>query len=41
MEAIFNVVETRAPRGFHDVDVIVFEKNRGYGAAINEGWRRV
>jgi glycosyltransferase involved in cell wall biosynthesis len=27
-------------RGFHDVEVIVFEKNRGYGAAIKEGFRR-
>src|SRR5438270_11299898 len=26
-------------RGFHDVEVIVFEKNRGYGAAIKEGFR--
>lgn len=27
-------------RGFDDVEVIVFERNRGYGAAIKEGWRR-
>ena len=27
-------------KGFSDVHVIVFEKNRGYGAAIKEGWRR-
>ena len=25
---------------FEDVKVIVFEKNRGYGAAIKEGWRQ-
>jgi glycosyltransferase involved in cell wall biosynthesis len=27
-------------REFDEVDVIVFEKNRGYGAAIKEGFRR-
>jgi glycosyltransferase involved in cell wall biosynthesis len=27
-------------REFDDVQVVVFEKNRGYGAAIKEGWRR-
>lgn len=27
-------------QGFEDVRVIVFEKNRGYGAAIKEGWRQ-
>ncbi|QDT92401.1 glycosyltransferase family 2 protein [Gimesia algae] len=27
-------------QSFDDVTVIVFEKNRGYGAAIKEGWRR-
>ena len=27
-------------REFDDVDVIVFERNRGYGAAIKEGFRR-
>ena len=27
-------------RGFDEVEVIVFEKNRGYGAAIKEGFRR-
>ena len=27
-------------KGFEDVKVIVFEKNRGYGAAIKEGWRQ-
>jgi len=26
---------------YTDVQVIVFERNRGYGAAIKEGWRRV
>ena len=26
-------------KGYEDVKVIVFEKNRGYGAAIKEGWR--
>ncbi len=26
--------------GFKDIKVIVFETNRGYGAAIKEGWRR-
>ena len=26
--------------GFEEVQVIVFEKNRGYGAAIKEGFRR-
>src|SRR5688572_18705344 len=26
-------------RGFSDVRVIVFPENRGYGAAIKEGWR--
>ncbi len=25
---------------FDDVKVVVFEKNRGYGAAIKEGWRQ-
>ncbi len=29
-----------AARRFSDVHVIVFEKNRGYGAAIKEGWQR-
>jgi glycosyltransferase involved in cell wall biosynthesis len=27
-------------QGFSEVRVIVFEKNRGYGAAIKEGWRQ-
>ena len=27
-------------KSFEDVKVIVFEKNRGYGAAIKEGWRQ-
>jgi len=27
-------------RSFPEVEVIVFEQNRGYGAAIQEGWRR-
>jgi glycosyltransferase involved in cell wall biosynthesis len=27
-------------QSFADVKVIVFEKNRGYGAAIKEGWRQ-
>src|SRR6185312_14461030 len=27
-------------RGFDGVEVIVFEQNRGYGAAIKEGFRR-
>ncbi|EDL58229.1 glycosyltransferase family 2 protein [Gimesia maris] len=27
-------------QSFEDITVIVFEKNRGYGAAIKEGWRR-
>jgi glycosyltransferase involved in cell wall biosynthesis len=27
-------------RSFADIEVVVFEKNRGYGAAIQEGWRR-
>ena len=27
-------------RSFEEVRVIVFEKNRGYGAAIKEGWRQ-
>ena len=27
-------------QGFDEVKVIVFEKNRGYGAAIKEGWRQ-
>jgi glycosyltransferase involved in cell wall biosynthesis len=27
-------------RSFADVNVIVFEENRGYGAAIKEGWRQ-
>jgi glycosyltransferase involved in cell wall biosynthesis len=27
-------------KGYEDVKVIVFEKNRGYGAAIKEGWRQ-
>ena len=27
-------------RSFNDVKVIVFEHNRGYGAAIKEGWRQ-
>jgi glycosyltransferase involved in cell wall biosynthesis len=26
-------------KSFHEVRVIVFERNRGYGAAIKEGWR--
>lgn len=26
--------------GFDEVKVIIFEKNRGYGAAIKEGWRQ-
>ena len=26
-------------QSYEDVEVIVFEKNRGYGAAIKEGWR--
>lgn len=27
-------------RQFDEVEVVVFEQNRGYGAAIKEGWRR-
>ena len=27
-------------KSYEDVKVIVFEKNRGYGAAIKEGWRQ-
>jgi glycosyltransferase involved in cell wall biosynthesis len=27
-------------QSFEEVQVVVFEKNRGYGAAIKEGWRR-
>jgi len=27
-------------QSFEEVKVIVFEKNRGYGAAIKEGWRQ-
>jgi len=27
-------------QGFDEVKVIVFERNRGYGAAIKEGWRQ-
>jgi glycosyltransferase involved in cell wall biosynthesis len=27
-------------QGFSEIRVIVFEKNRGYGAAIKEGWRQ-
>ena len=27
-------------RSYEGIDLIVFEKNRGYGAAIKEGWRR-
>jgi glycosyltransferase involved in cell wall biosynthesis len=27
-------------RSFEEVNVIVFERNRGYGAAIKEGWRQ-
>ncbi len=27
-------------QGFEEVKVVVFEQNRGYGAAIKEGWRR-
>ncbi len=27
-------------RQFRDINLIVFEKNRGYGAAIKEAWRR-
>lgn len=27
-------------QGFDEVQVVVFEKNRGYGAAIKEGWLR-
>ncbi|MFV2067487.1 MAG: glycosyltransferase family 2 protein [Pirellulales bacterium] len=27
-------------RQFHDVQLIEFQENRGYGAAIKEGWRR-
>ena len=27
-------------RSFTDIKVIVFEHNRGYGAAIKEGWRQ-
>ena len=27
-------------RAFPEIDLIVFEKNRGYGAAIKEAWRR-
>jgi glycosyltransferase involved in cell wall biosynthesis len=27
-------------QGFNEVNVIVFDKNRGYGAAIKEGWRQ-
>lgn len=27
-------------RGFSEVKVIEFEQNRGYGAAIKEGWRQ-
>ena len=27
-------------KSYDDVKVIVFEKNRGYGAAIKEGWRQ-
>jgi glycosyltransferase involved in cell wall biosynthesis len=27
-------------QSFEEVEVVVFEKNRGYGAAIKEGWRR-
>ncbi len=26
-------------QSFEDVQVVVFEENRGYGAAIKEGWR--
>ena len=26
-------------KGYDDVKVIIFEKNRGYGAAIKDGWR--
>jgi glycosyltransferase involved in cell wall biosynthesis len=27
-------------QGYDDIEVVVFEKNRGYGAAIKEGWER-
>ena len=27
-------------RGYEGIGLVVFEKNRGYGAAIKEGWRR-
>jgi len=30
---------TEIARSFREVRVIVFERNRGYGAAIKEGWR--
>ncbi len=31
---------TEIAQSFSEVPVIVFEKNRGYGAAIKEGWRQ-
>ncbi|HBL44181.1 MAG TPA: glycosyltransferase family 2 protein, partial [Planctomycetaceae bacterium] len=27
-------------QSFEEISVIIFEQNRGYGAAIKEGWRR-